>query len=75
MLVCYSGAAYYIVSVRNLFSNILLKDVESFDTKAEIDGLEPGTEYAFQVTSVGEDKKRQSRKSSPLREETSKALS
>jgi len=70
-----SGAAYYIVGVRNLFSNILLENVESLDTKAEVDGLEPGTQYLFQVTSVGEDEKRRSRKSSPIREETGKALS
>nr|CAB3265300.1 receptor-type tyrosine-protein phosphatase eta-like [Phallusia mammillata] len=67
------GAGYYVISTRNEDSDIVIPDAETVVTEYLQDSLEPGTEYTFRVTSIGEDEDRRSSKSSPIKEETDPA--
>ncbi|XP_076820778.1 titin-like isoform X4 [Clavelina lepadiformis] len=64
------GAIAYKVHVTNEDTEDALEPLEVVDLSTTITGLEPGTQYTVQLSSIGEQLRRSSRRSLPVQEET-----
>ncbi|CAK8671356.1 unnamed protein product [Clavelina lepadiformis] len=64
------GAIAYKVHVRNEDTEDALEPLEVVGLSTTITGLEPGTPYTVQLSSIGEQLRRSSRRTLPMQEET-----